>query len=50
MKKKYFPTTKEKLKELVRDESVHSGEIDISVPEDLSGVLDDLTLLRSKKL
>ncbi|WP_281769759.1 BspA family leucine-rich repeat surface protein, partial [Helicobacter ailurogastricus] len=39
--KRYFPKTNEELKELVKDENIHLGEIDVSGVEDMSGVFSD---------
>ncbi|BCZ18925.1 hypothetical protein NHP190012_05670 [Helicobacter sp. NHP19-012] len=41
MAKKYCPQSKEELKKLVADESVHLGEIDISQITDLSFVFSN---------
>ncbi|CCF79677.1 Chitinase [Helicobacter bizzozeronii CCUG 35545] len=43
MAKKYHPQSKEELKKLVADESVHLGEIDISKITDLSYVFSHAT-------
>lgn len=36
--KRYFPKTNEELKELVKDENIHLGEIDVSGMEDMSEI------------